>query len=161
MPSLKQQGERVRLYVNGQASLSWRRTLMSSAPSLHGIILPGNRSMQWQCALLSRMDILSHARPSLQVLGYTRSKANQENNTSLLRIEGVNTKKEAEFYFGKRIAYIYKARKQRQGSYFRAIWGRVTRAHGSTGAVRAKFTSNLPAISLGGKVRVMLYPSRV
>lgn len=97
----------------------------------------------------------------LQVLGYTRSKANQDNNTSLLRIEGVNTKKETEFYFGKRIAYIYKARTQRKGSFFRAIWGRVTRAHGSTGAVRAKFTSNLPALSIGGKVRVMLYPSRI
>lgn len=108
---------------------------------------------------LSHEDVSRPLR--IQVLGYTRSKANQDNNTSLLRIEGVNTKKETEFYFGKRIAYIYKARTQKKGSFFRAIWGRVTRAHGSTGAVRAKFTSNLPALSLGGKVRVMLYPSRV
>lgn len=96
-----------------------------------------------------------------QVLGYTRSKANQENHTSLLRIDGVQTKKETEFYCGKRIAYVYKAKTLKKGTYYRAIWGRVTRPHGSIGVVRAKFLSNLPPISLGGSVRVMLYPSRV
>ena len=38
----------------------------------------------------------------------SRSKVAQYNNQSLIKIEGVNTAKDAEFYFGKRVAYIYK-----------------------------------------------------
>lgn len=96
-----------------------------------------------------------------QVLGYKRSKANQENHTSLIKIDGVASKKELEFYLGKRIAYIFKAHTEKKGSKFRVIWGKVMRAHGKIGTIRAKFTKNLPPSSIGGNVRVMLYPSRV
>ncbi|KAJ0678383.1 putative ribosomal protein L35A [Helianthus annuus] len=77
-----------------------------------------------------------------------RSKSNQYPNTSLIQIEGVNTKEEVAWYQGKRMAYIYKAKVKKNGSHYRCIWGKVTRPHGNTGVVRAKFKSNLPPKSM-------------
>ncbi|KAB5544299.1 hypothetical protein DKX38_012411 [Salix brachista] len=82
------------------------------------------------------------------ILGYKRSKSNQYPNTSLIQIEGVNTKEEVAWYAGKRMAYIYKAKVKQQGTHFRCIWGKVTRPHGNSGVVRAKFKSNLPPKSM-------------
>uniref|UniRef100_A0A0E0L5I5 Fe2OG dioxygenase domain-containing protein n=2 Tax=Oryza punctata TaxID=4537 RepID=A0A0E0L5I5_ORYPU len=90
------------------------------------------------------------------ILGYKRSKSNQYENTSLLQIEGVNTKEEVGWYAGKRIAYVYKAKTKSSDSTIRCIWGKVTRPHGNSGVVRAKFRSNLPPTSMGKKVRVFM-----
>lgn len=78
------------------------------------------------------------------ILGYRRGRRNTYHHTALIRIDGVNDKKSSDFYLGKRIAYIYKGEsKDKAGSRLRVSWGKVTRAHGSNGVVRAKFTNNL------------------
>ncbi|KAF3795530.1 60S ribosomal protein L35a-3 [Nymphaea thermarum] len=88
------------------------------------------------------------------VLGYKRSKSNQYENTSLIQIEGVSTKEDVAWYGGKRLAYIYKAKVKKNGSHYRCIWGKVTRPHGNSGIVRAKFKTNLPPRAMGNKAKL-------
>ncbi|KAF0931145.1 hypothetical protein E2562_002502 [Oryza meyeriana var. granulata] len=83
------------------------------------------------------------------ILGYKRSKLNQYDNTSLVQIEEVNTKEEVAWYCRKGMAYVYKAKTKRSSTHYRCIWGKVTRPHGNSGIVRAKFKSILPPASMG------------
>ncbi|WMV29176.1 hypothetical protein MTR67_022561 [Solanum verrucosum] len=66
-----------------------------------------------------------------KVLEYKRSKSNKYPNTSLVQIEGVNTKEEVDW------------------------------PHGKSGVVRSKFKSNLPPKFMEAKVRVFMYPSNI
>lgn len=125
-----------------------------------------------------RRKILSHHTDEIHVI--CRGRRNTYHHTSLLKIDGVNDAKASEYYHGKKVAYVYKAKTPVAGSKFRVVWGKIMRAHGSNGVVRAKFATNLnvshllttilsPYLSvcypqpewIGNSVRVMLYPSRV
>lgn len=58
--------------------------------------------------------------------------------------------------------YVYKAHKKsmvqgKTASRVRAIWGRITRVHGNRGAVKAKFSRNLPPQAMGKRVRVVRF----
>ena len=88
-------------------------------------------------------------------LGFRRGKTGQTENHALVNVEHLNSSNDAQFYFGKRIVYIYKSK-----SGFRTIWGRIMKAHGGNGVLRATFNHNLPPRAIGASLRVMLYPNR-
>ena len=102
---------------------------------------------------------------------YRRGLGHQSNQHAILRIDNVLNKDDAEFYRGKRVAYVFLGYKKKRcvrwnqaparRSNTRAIWGRVTKAHGASGAVQAKFATGIPAAAMGRRVRVYLYPSNI
>ncbi|KAK0847112.1 60S ribosomal protein L33B [Friedmanniomyces endolithicus] len=94
-------------------------------------------------------------------LSYQRGKRNTNPDTSLVKIEGVDDPKAATFYLGKKVAYVYRGKREIRGTKIRVLWGKVTRPHGNSGLVRAQFKHNLPPKSFGAMVRIMLYPSSV
>ncbi|KAK0667203.1 putative cytosolic 60S ribosomal protein Rpl35a [Cercophora samala] len=94
-------------------------------------------------------------------LSYQRSRHTVHAKTSLIKIEGVDDTAAANFYLGKKVAYVYRGQKEVRGTKIRVIWGKVTRPHGNSGVVRAKFQTPLPAKSFGASVRIMLYPSTI
>jgi ribosomal protein L35AE/L33A len=64
-------------------------------------------------------------------ISYQRGKRNTNPGTSLLKLEGVDNTEAAQWYAGKRVAYVYRAQRSVRGSKIRVIWGKVTRPHGS------------------------------
>lgn len=99
-------------------------------------------------------------------VGYKRNRRNQHTHQSRLQLEGVQDREAANFYMGKRVAYMYKAPTTKRNaigkeSKYRCIWGKIIAPHGDNGVVRAKFRNNLPPSSIGKRVRVMLYPSNI
>ncbi|KAJ1930003.1 60S ribosomal protein L33B [Tieghemiomyces parasiticus] len=105
----------------------------------------------------SLLSLYSRAR----ILGFQRSKNVQKPSIVLLKLEGVASKDETNFYLGKRVAYIYRGKKEIRGTKVRVVWGRIARSHGNSGVVRARFSTNLSSHTFGSTARVMMYPSNI
>lgn len=78
------------------------------------------------------------------------------------QIDGCRNRKNSLFYVGKRCVYVYKGKARQSAptnpkhkTRLRAIWGKVTRLHGNSGSVRAKFKKNLPGDAMGHRIRIV------
>ncbi|KAJ5768515.1 hypothetical protein N7533_001098 [Penicillium manginii] len=89
-------------------------------------------------------------------LSYQRAKHTTNPNTSLVKIEGVDDPKAASFYLGKKVAFVYRAKREVRGSNIRVIWGKVTPV-----LFAPSSATTSPPKSFGATVRVMLYPSNI
>lgn len=80
-----------------------------------------------EVAAASKSKKIAKAGPGRQVrlwvrakfLGFRRSKVAQNTNQTILRLEGVNDRTAASYYFGKRVAYIYKTHSGKAENRFR------------------------------------------
>ena len=91
-----------------------------------------------------------------RITGHTRGKRNAKEHTTLVEIEGARSGLDTEFYMGKRVAFVYRAKRIIDGSRIRVIWGRISRPHGNGGVVRAKFATNIPPKAFGASVRIVI-----
>jgi large subunit ribosomal protein L35Ae len=99
--------------------------------------------------------------PRLYVNGtftsFRRNKRTINSTQALLKIDGVHSREEAQFYVSKKVAAPQKGKDKT----LPPNWGTITHVHGNSGVVRAKFNRNLPPIFLGTQVQVFLFPSTI
>ena len=80
------------------------------------------------------------------IVNYRRGVGTQANNQMIIEIPAVNSKARAQAYLGKRVEWTTSAG--------RILAGRITAAHGSKGAVRARFDNPLPGQAIGTPIEV-------
>ena len=75
---------------------------------------------------------------------YRKGRHNQTVNQMILKINEVKTKEDAKKLIDKKVIWKTPSGKEMEG--------KITNAHGNTGAVRAYFEKGLPGQSIGKKV---------
>ncbi len=78
------------------------------------------------------------------ILSYRRGKHKQHTNQVLLQFEGISNKEQAATLISRSVKWTSKTGRE--------VLGKVLGPHGNSGAVRAKFNTNLPGQAIGTPV---------
>jgi large subunit ribosomal protein L35Ae len=79
-------------------------------------------------------------------VSYRRGKRKQRNNQILIRIEGINNRKEAARFIGREVVW-----KNPKGTSLR---GKVVGVHGRGGTLKASFKKSLPGQAIGSELTI-------
>merc|ERR1711918_259795 len=87
------------------------------------------------------------------VLSYRRSRVQQRVNYVLIKVAQCESREQAQNLTGKKVVYSYNTKNNET----RRLQGKISRTHGNSGVVRAKFKRNMPTSSFGERCKVLLY----
>jgi large subunit ribosomal protein L35Ae len=83
------------------------------------------------------------------IMNFRRGRHTQRTNQFLLGVDGVDSKAKASRYIGRRVVWTS------PGAAKKRIYGKITKPHGNSGVLRARFSSGLPGTALGTKVDIL------
>ncbi|MGE0793089.1 MAG: 50S ribosomal protein L35ae [Candidatus Woesearchaeota archaeon] len=79
------------------------------------------------------------------IVNYKSGKHTQTTNQMIVKVEGVNTKEEAEKLVGKKVVY---------NTGKKDMTGEIRSAHGNSGAIRVLFETGMPGQAVGKQVQI-------
>jgi large subunit ribosomal protein L35Ae len=81
------------------------------------------------------------------IVNFRSSRHRQYDNQMIIVVEGIDSKEKAGSLVGKKVVYKTESKKE--------INGKITFAHGNSGAVRAIFETGMPGQSLSKKIDIL------
>ncbi len=81
------------------------------------------------------------------IIGYRRGSNTQYPNEVLVKLYGIDDKRHAAGFIGKKIVYV-----DEKGNVYR---GKIIGVHGNKGVLRAVFKPNLPGQAIGKEFRLI------
>ncbi len=93
---------------------------------------------------MSKSDVLKGRRGV--VTSYRRGKHKQHPNQVILVFDGIESKAEAATLVGRKVKWVSENERE--------FLGKVLGVHGNSGAVRAKFRTNLPGQAIGTPLHI-------
>ena len=80
------------------------------------------------------------------IVNFRGGRHTQTGNQMVIMVNGISDKEKAKGLIGKKVVWITPTKRE--------ISGKITFAHGNSGAVRALFETGMPGQAVGQKVRI-------